>query len=43
MTIAPDSVLLTNKRVIIFRPTLLGMSFEDYLWIQVIDIHMHEG
>lgn len=43
LTIAPDAVLLTNKRVIIFRPKLIGMSFEDFPWRDVQDIHVKEG
>lgn len=43
VTIAPDAVLLTNKRVIIFRPKLFGMSFEDFPWRDVEDIHVKEG
>lgn len=43
ITISPDAVLLTNKRVIIFRPKLIGMSFEDCPWRDVHDIHVKEG
>jgi hypothetical protein len=43
VTISPDAVLLTNKRVIIFRPKLIGMSFEDCPWRDVHDIHIKEG
>lgn len=43
VTIAPDAVLLTNKRVIVFRPKLMGMSFEDFQWRDVQDIHVKEG
>ncbi len=43
VTIAPDAVLLTNKRVIIFRPKLIGMSFEDFPWRDVHDVHVKEG
>jgi hypothetical protein len=43
VTIAPDAVLLTNKRVIIFRHKLIGMSFEDFPWRDVDDIHVKEG
>ena len=43
VTISPDAVLLTNKRVIIFRPKLIGMSFEDFPWRDVHDIHVKEG
>jgi len=43
VTIAPDAVLLTNRRVIVFRPKLLGMTFEDVPWRDVHDIHVKEG
>jgi len=44
VTIAPTSVALTNKRVIIFRPQALGLglSFEDYPWRSVVNIHIKE-
>ena len=45
LTIAPTSVALTNKRVIIFRAHSLGLAltFEDHYWINVINIHVNEG
>ena len=45
VTVAPTSVALTDKRVIIFRPKALGMglSFQDYLWRTVIDMHISEA
>ncbi len=43
VTISPDAVLLTNRRVIIFRPKLMGMSFEDCPWRDVHNIHIKEG
>jgi len=40
----PDSVVLTNKRFIIFRPKLLGrMSFVDCLWRDCKDVHTNEN
>jgi hypothetical protein len=42
VTISPDTVLLTNKRFIIFRPKIMGMTFEDYVWRDVTDVHMSE-
>jgi hypothetical protein len=43
VTLSPDAVLFTNKRVIIFRPKLMGMTFEDCPWRDVQDIHVKEG
>jgi hypothetical protein len=42
VTIAPDAVLLTNKRFIIFRPKIMGMTFEDHVWREVANVHMSE-
>jgi hypothetical protein len=44
VTIAPTSVALTTKRVIIFRPKAmgLGLSFEDHMWRNVGNIHISE-
>lgn len=42
VTIAPDAVLLTNKRFMIVRPKMLGMTFEDHLWREVANVHMSE-
>lgn len=40
----PNSVVLTNRRFIIFRPKLLGeMSFVDCLWRDCKDVHMAEN
>ena len=40
--IAPDGILLTNKRLMIICPKLMGMSFQDYIWRDIVDIHMSE-
>jgi hypothetical protein len=41
---APDSVVLTDRRFIIFRPKLLGrMSFVDCLWRDCKDVHVEEN
>lgn len=40
--IAPDAVLLTNKRFMIVRPKIMGMTFEDHLWREVANVHMSE-
>lgn len=42
LTIAPDAVVLTNKRFIIARPKLLGFSFTDFMWREVDDVHLSE-
>jgi ribosomal protein S19 len=42
ITIAPDAILLTNKRFMIVRPKMLGMTFEDHVWREVSNIHMSE-
>lgn len=44
VNITPDSVVLTNKRFIIYRPKLLGrVDFEDYIWRDLRDARMKEG
>jgi hypothetical protein len=42
ITIAPDAILLTNKRFMIVRPKMLSMNFEDHLWREVSNVHMSE-
>ncbi|MGY8769050.1 MAG: PH domain-containing protein [Pirellulales bacterium] len=40
---APDAVVLTNRRIIIFRQKVLGrLKFVDALWLQVENVHMSE-
>lgn len=43
--LSPDSVALTNKRIIFCRPKTFGLSmdFQDFLWKDVADCHMSEG
>jgi hypothetical protein len=42
--LTPDSVVLTNRRFIIFRQKLLGsMSFVDCPWKDCKDVHMEEN
>ncbi len=45
ITISPDCVALTNKRIIFCRPKNLGLSmdFQDYIWKDVADSHMREN
>jgi hypothetical protein len=44
ISFSPDSVVLTNKRFIIYRPTLLGgANFQDYIWRELHDARLSEG
>ncbi|RLG43667.1 MAG: hypothetical protein DRN81_06045, partial [Thermoproteota archaeon] len=44
INLSPDSVVLTNRRFIIYRPKLLGgASFEDYIWRDLQDARLKEG
>lgn len=42
---SPDCLALTNKRVIVFRPSNFGLSFNfnDALWKDVYDCHFSES
>lgn len=41
---APDAVVLTNRRAIIFRQKILGrLEFVDCTWLQISAIHMKEN
>jgi len=42
VNIAPDGIILTNKRLMIVRPKLLGMTFQDYIWRDIGNVHMSE-
>ena len=43
INIAPDCVVLTNRRFIVYRPKLLGQaSFEDYSWRDLQDAKLDE-
>lgn len=43
MNVSPDAIVLTNRRVIIFRQKVLGrLQFVDVLWLNVADVHMAE-
>jgi ribosomal protein S19 len=42
VTLSPDAIVLTNRRFMIVRPKLMGMTFEDYQWREVVDVHMSE-
>ena len=42
--ISPAAVVATNKRFLIYRPTILGTAkFEDYLWVDLLDARISEG
>lgn len=42
-TIAPDAIVLTNRRAIIFRQKVLGrMDFLDVPWLEIKDVHIKE-
>lgn len=45
INISPDSLVLTNKRIILFRPANMGLTlnFSDILWKDVKDCHIKEG
>ncbi|AOL21042.1 hypothetical protein MOU_11404 [Xanthomonas citri pv. malvacearum str. GSPB1386] len=42
MNFSPDAVVLTNRRFIVVYPKLLGMTFRDFPWREVLDVHMSE-
>jgi hypothetical protein len=39
----PDTVVLTNKRFILYHPGLLGCKFDDFLWRDLINVKLNEG
>ena len=45
VNLSPDSIAITNKRIIFCRPRSFGfsMDFQDFLWKEVADCHMKEG
>lgn len=44
INIAPDCVVLTNRRFIIYKPKLLGrIDFTDYIWRDLRDAKLKEG
>lgn len=45
VNLSPDSIALTNKRIIFCRPKSFGLSmnFQDLLWKEISDCHMKEG
>lgn len=42
MNLSPDSIVLTNRRFILVQPKMLGMSFVDFPWREVENVHMSE-
>jgi hypothetical protein len=44
LNIAPNCVVLTNRRFIVYRPKFLGgVSFEDYSWRDLQDARLQEN
>jgi hypothetical protein len=44
IAIAPDCVVITNRRFIVFHQKVFGqMQFEDYLWLYLYDARIREG
>src|SRR5687768_15839308 len=44
VNIAPDCVVLTNRRFIMYRPRAFGrVDFEDYIWRDLHDARINEG
>jgi len=44
VNLAPDSVVLTTKRFIVYKPTLIGgVTFDDHAWRDLQDANMKEG
>ena len=44
VSLSPDSVVLTNKRFILYRPKLFGrVEFEDYIWRDLHSAELVEG
>ncbi|MDD4653638.1 MAG: PH domain-containing protein [Methanothrix sp.] len=39
----PDTVVLTNKRFILYHPGLLGCKFDEFLWRDLINVKLNEG
>ncbi|WP_312765103.1 PH domain-containing protein [Epilithonimonas sp.] len=45
INISPDSIVLTNKRILFFRSKSFGLvtDFKDYLWKDVAESHISEA
>lgn len=42
VTFSPDAIVVTTRRLIFYRPSMMGVSFEDYPWREVANVHMSE-
>lgn len=42
LALAPDCILITNKRYLVAHPKLMGMSFEDHAWRDIANVHLSE-
>ncbi len=40
LNILPHSVIVTNKRVILHQPRFLRTNFTDFLWKDIINVHL---
>jgi hypothetical protein len=44
VNVAPDAVVLTNRRFIVYHQKLFGrVHFEDYVWRELNDVRLREG
>lgn len=44
MNISPDAIVATNRRLIFYRPKLLGrFEFQDYLWFDLHNAHFQKN
>lgn len=39
----PDAAIITNRRLILMRQSLTGITFEDCQWRNVVSVHTKEG
>jgi|TARA_B100001971_G_C18248534_1_gene576291 hypothetical protein len=42
VNLLPHSIIVTNRRIIRHLPGILRVKFEDYLWKDLIDVHLSE-
>ncbi len=42
INLSPDAIVLTNRRFFIVRPKMMGMTFQDFMWREVQDVHVSE-
>lgn len=43
INLLPHSIIVTNKRIIRHIPGILGIKFRDYLWKDLVNVHLDEG